>query len=88
VKIFALYTLARAALFGAAFGLIWLIAGSSLEWNAVSGLYTALIALVISSAIALVALRGLRARAAEQLAAGVSRARTSYEARRSAEDDD
>jgi hypothetical protein len=88
LKFFGLYTLARAALFAVVFGLIWLVIGRSVEWNAVSGLYTALIAMVVSSMIALLGLRGLRGRAAEDLAARVGRAKASLEARRSAEDDD
>jgi hypothetical protein len=87
LKFFALYTLARMLLFGAVFGIIWLIVGNSVEWNAVNGLYTALIAMVISSLISFVALRSLRDKVALQLAGRVQRAKTSFESRRSAEDD-
>jgi hypothetical protein len=88
VKIFALYTLARLALFATSYGLIWLIFGRWLEWNAVSALYTALIAMVISSAVALVVLRSMRGRLAEQVAARADRAKAAYEARARSEDDE
>ena len=87
MKFFALYTLARMALFAAVFGIIWLIIGQSVEWNALSGLYTALIAMVISSVISFLTLRSLRDKVALQLAGRVQRAKTSFESKRSAEDD-
>jgi len=88
VKIFALYTAARAGLFLVVYGLIWLIFGRWLDWTSLSALYTALIAMVISSIIAFTALSGLRARFAEQVAARADRAKAAYEARLTAEDDD
>jgi hypothetical protein len=88
VKIFALYTLARVALFAASYGLIWLIFGRWLEWDAVSALYTALIAMVISSILALAVLRSMRGQLAEQVAARADKAKAAYEARSRAEDDD
>ncbi len=88
MKFFALYTLARAALFAAVFGLLWLLLGRSIEWNAVNALYLALIAMVVSSLIAFLTLRSLRDKVALQLAARADRAKASLEARRTAEDDD
>jgi uncharacterized membrane protein len=88
VKVFALYTLARLGLFAVTYGLIWLIFGQWIAWNALSGLYTAIIALVISSLIAFVTLKGLRAQLAEQVSQRATRAKAAFEARRSAEDDD
>ena len=86
MKIFAIYTLARVGIFLAVYGVIWLIVGRSLEWDAVSGLYTALIAMLVSSIIALTALRGLRASLAEQVAVRAEAAKAAFEARRRAED--
>jgi hypothetical protein len=88
VKLFALYTAARLALFLAAFGLIWLVFGRWIDWSALSALYTALFALLISAGVALVALRPMRARLSEQVAERAARVRAAYETRRSAEDDD
>jgi hypothetical protein len=88
VKLFAVYTLARAALFLVAYGLIWLIFGRWIDWNALSALYTALFALLISAGVSFVALRGMRARLSEQVAQRAARVKSAYDARRSAEDDD
>jgi hypothetical protein len=87
VKLFALYTAARLLLFLAAYGLIWLVFGRWIEWTALSALYTALFALLISAGVALVALRPMRARLSEQVAERAARVREAYEQRRSAEDD-
>jgi hypothetical protein len=88
VKVFAIYTLARLGIFAASYGLIWLIFGRWLEWDAVSALYTALIAMVLSSVIALTMLRSMRGRLAEQVADRAEKAKAAYEARSRAEDDD
>jgi membrane protein implicated in regulation of membrane protease activity len=88
VKLFALYTAARAGLFLVAYGLIWLVFGRWLDWTALSALYTALLAMLISAAASLVLLRPLRSRLSEQVAARAERVKHAYEARRSAEDDD
>jgi uncharacterized membrane protein len=86
VKTFLLYTLARVALFAAAFGVIWLVFGRWLEWSAVSVLYTAIIAMVLSSVVALLVLGSLRDEFAKNVADRADRAKEAYEARRSAED--
>jgi ABC-type bacteriocin/lantibiotic exporter with double-glycine peptidase domain len=88
VKAFVAYTAARLGLFAVAFGLIWLIFGRWLTWNQLSVLWTALLALVLSSVVALIWLRRLRDRFAAQVAARADRAKAAYEARVSAEDDD
>jgi hypothetical protein len=88
VKLFALYTGARAALFLAAYGLIWLIFGRWIDWTALSALYTALIAMLVSAAVSLFALRSMRGRLSAQVAARAERVKAAYESRRSAEDDD
>lgn len=88
MKIFALYTLARLLLFLAVYGLLWLVFGRWVEWTSVPALGTALIAMVISSAIALVTLRSLRDNLAVEVAARADRAKAAYEARKRAEDDD
>jgi hypothetical protein len=88
VRLFALYTGARALLFAVVYGVVWLIFGRWIEWSALSALYTALIAMLISSGIALVTLRSLRADLSAQVAARAERVKAAYEARRSAEDED
>jgi hypothetical protein len=87
LKFFVLYTLARAGMFAAVYGVLWLIVGRSVEWNAVNGLYIAVIALVISALIAFVTLGSLRDKVSLQLANRAQRAKTSIEARPPAEDD-
>ncbi len=86
MKIFVLYTVARAGMFTAVFGLIWLFLYRQVEWNSVSILYTALIAMVVSAVIAMLTLRSLRNRLAAQIAEQASTAKDSFEARRAAED--
>jgi hypothetical protein len=88
VKTFALYTLARLGLFGAVFGVIWLAFGRNLEWNALTGLYTALIAMIISSLIAFAVLKQLRAALAAELEQRATKVKAAFDAKRSAEDDD
>ncbi len=87
MKIFALYTLARLLLFLAVYGLLWLVFGRWVDWTPVTALGTALMAMLVSSAIALVALRSLRNDLAVEVAARAGRAKAALEARRSAEDD-
>ena len=62
------YTLARLALFAAAFGLVWLVGGTWLVWDLVSVLWTALVALAVSAIASFVLLRGLRDELAERFA--------------------
>jgi Protein of unknown function (DUF4229) len=88
VKPFLLYTLARVALFAASFGLVWLVFGHWIEWGAVSVLYTAIIAMVVSSVVALLVLGSLRDEFAVQVSQRADRAKAAYEARRAAEDVD
>ncbi len=88
MKIFALYTFARLALFLAVYGLLWLFFARWIEWTSVTALGTAVIAMVVSSAIALITLRSLRDDLAVELAARADRAKSAYEASKRAEDDD
>lgn len=88
MKSFVLYTLARAGLFVAVFSAMWLALAGRVEWNSVSILYTTLIALVISSIIALFTLRSLRDKLAAEVAGRASRAQESFQARKSGEDAD
>lgn len=88
MKTFLLYTLARVVLFAAAFGLVWLVFGHWLTWSAVSALYTALVAMVISSVVALIVLGSLRDDFAAHVERRAAKATAAYEARRSAEDVD
>lgn len=69
MRSFVVYTLARLGLFVAVYAAIWLAIGRSVRWDSVSGLYTALIAMVVSSLIALATLRRLRNRLAADVAA-------------------
>ncbi len=88
MKIFALYTAARALLFLLAYGVLWLAFGRWLEWDAITGLWTALIAMIISSVVALVTLGALRDRLAVEVAARAERAKKAFEARQRGEDGD
>lgn len=85
---FVAYTLARFGLFLAAFGLVWLVAFSWLEWNSINVLWTMLIALVISAAAGIVLLRRLRERLAGRVQDRAERMSQRFEESRSAEDVD
>ena len=87
MRSFVLYTAARVVLFAATFGLVWLAFGSWLTWDAVSILYTAIIAMVVSSVIALFALGSLRNSLAADVSARADRAKAAYDAMRAAEDE-
>jgi hypothetical protein len=87
VKWFWLYTLARLGVFAATFAIVWLVAQFWLEWDAITGLWTALIALAISAPASFFLLSGLRNKTAAEIAERAHRARTAFERRRSAEDD-
>lgn len=87
VKVFAVYTLARIGLLAAAYGLIWLVFGHWLAWNALSALYTAIIAMVISSLVAFATLKSLRADLAASVEQRAARAKAAFDAKRSGEDD-
>lgn len=88
MKVFALYTAARAGLFLAFYAVIWLAASRWMEWNSVNALLTALLALLVSAIAALKLLAPLRDRLAGEVAARADRAMAAFEARRSAEDVD
>lgn len=88
MRTFLVYTLARMALFAAALGLIWLAFGRWLEWSAISALYTAIIAMVVSSVVALLVLGSLRDDLAAQVSERADKAKAAYDARRAAEDTD
>ncbi len=88
MKIFALYTAARAGLFLACYGIIWLALGWWIEWDSVNALSTALLAMVVSSALALRTLSSLRGRFADEVAARAERAKAAFETARSGEDAD
>ena len=88
MKAFLLYTLARVVLFGVAYGLVWLVFGHWIEWGVVSALYTAIIAMIISSVVALLVLGSLRDEFALHVSERADRATAAYQARRAAEDVD
>ena len=76
---FVVYTLARLGLFVAVYGVIWLALFRSVSWDSVSALYTALLAMVVSSLLAFVMLRRQR----QALAADIAeRSRTAASAQR------
>lgn len=81
MRSFAVYTFARAAMFAVAYGLIWLVFGRWLQWDAISALWTAFVAMVVSSLVALATLGQLRARLAEEVAARATRSKAAYDAR-------
>lgn len=87
MKTFALYTAARLLIFVAIYGLIWVSFGRWLEeYNSVTGLWTALIALLVSSVVSLVVLRPLRDKLAVQVEDRARRAKTAFDERRRVED--
>lgn len=88
MKIFVLYTLARFVLFGAVFGLIWLIGGPWMNWNPFTLFVSALGAMVVSSIIALLTLRGMRDRLATHIDQRARRAKSAFEAHKAVEDAD
>ncbi len=87
MKWFALYTGARALLFAVVWLLVWLVASNWLDWNTITGLWTALLALVITAPISLLLLGPLRDRLAEDIARRAARTKENFNKRRSAEDD-
>lgn len=86
MRTFVVYTAARLALFAATYGLIWLIFSRWLEWSLISALYTAIIAMAISSIISLLVLGSLRDEFAVHVAQRAAKATAAFEARRRAED--
>lgn len=88
MRAFVVYTAARAGLFLAVYGLIWLVFGRWIDWNSLSALYTALIAMLISAVISMVALRSLRGDLADHVSARAERARAAHRARVHSDEDD
>ena len=88
MKPFLLYTLARVLLFAAAWALVWLVASAWLEWSSVTALWTALLAMVVSSVASIFLLRGLRRRFAAGVEQRAARIQRRYEASKRKEDVD
>lgn len=88
VRTFLIYTLARLGLFAVAFGLVWLVGFTWLEWNAVGILWSMLIALAVSAVAAFVLLRGIRDNLASQMQNRSTRLTDRLEKARRAEDVD
>jgi membrane protein implicated in regulation of membrane protease activity len=88
VKPFVLYTLARALLFAVAWALVWAVAQTWLDWSTVTALWTALLAMAISSVVSLWLLRGLRQRLALHVQGRAERMQARYEAAKRKEDAD
>lgn len=82
------YTLARLGLFAAAFGLIWLLGVEALVWDELTVLWTALVALAVSSVLSYWLLARLREDLAEHVAGRARRLSDRFEEHRRAEDDD
>ncbi len=84
MRTFLVYTLARLGLFLVVYGLLWLALSSRVTWDSVSALYTAMIAMVVSSLLAFVGLRrqreALAAQIAERSASAVSAQRRGEQA--------
>ncbi len=88
MKTFAQYTAARLLILVAVYGLIWVVFGRWLaEFNSVTALWTALIALLVSSVISFFVLRPMRERLAATIEDRAQRARTAFDERRRAEDE-
>ncbi len=81
MRSFVVYTVARAAMFAVAYGLMWLVFGRWLQWDAISALWTAFVAMVVSSLVALATLGQLRSRLAEEVAARAARSKAAHDAR-------
>jgi uncharacterized membrane protein (DUF485 family) len=88
MKAFWTYTLARLAVFGATFGLVWLIASIWVEWGNLTSLLVLLVSLVLSSVISIFALAGLRDQLAKNVQERAARMTQRIEESRNAEDVD
>ena len=88
MKAFWTYTLARLAVFGATFGVVWLIASIWVEWGNLTSLLVLLISLVLSSVISIFALAGLRDKLAQNVQERAARMTHRIEESRHAEDVD
>jgi membrane protein implicated in regulation of membrane protease activity len=88
VKIFLLYTLARGLVFAATWALVWLVTSVWVEWSTATALWTALVALLVSSVVSFVLLRPLRERMAAGVQGRAERIQERYEAAKRKEDVD
>jgi hypothetical protein len=88
VKPFLLYTLARVLMFAVAWALVWLVASVWLEWTSVTALWTALLAMVVSSVASVFLLSGVRQQLAVRMQGGAQRVQRRYEASKRKEDVD
>ena len=88
MKAFWTYTLARLAVFGVTFGVVWLIASIWVEWGNLTSLLVLLISLVLSSVISIFALAGLPENLAQKVQERAARMTQRIEESRNAEDVD
>jgi hypothetical protein len=72
------YTLARLGIFLVAFGVVWAVSSRWLDWNASTGLVTALIALLVSAPTSYLLLRRLRDKTALEVADRADRLRDAF----------
>ena len=85
---FILYSLARFALFVAAFVLIWLVASHWVEWNTPSVLAISVLAMIVSAIASLLLLGRLRNQFAATLAQRAAAMRSNVDRSRRKEDVD
>ena len=88
MKPFLLYTLARVLMFAAAWALVWLVASVWLEWTSVTALWTALLAMAVSSVASVFVLRGVRQQLAVRVQGRAQRMHERLEASKRKEDVD
>ncbi len=86
MRSFVGYTLARMAVFGVAFGLVWAVGFSWLTWDQLTVLWTALVALAVSAVVSYWLLAGLRDRLARDVDSRARRIADRFEEARRAED--
>jgi hypothetical protein len=88
MKAFWTYTLARLAVFGVCFAIVWGLSSIWLEQTTIATIWVLLISLVLSSIISIFALAGLRDKLAQNVHDRASRMTARIEESRRAEDID
>ncbi|MET1036837.1 MAG: DUF4229 domain-containing protein [Aeromicrobium sp.] len=88
MKAFWTYTLARLAVFGVCFAIVWSVSQIWLESTTVTNIWVLLIALVLSSVISIFLLAGLRDNLAQNVHDRATRMTERLEESRRAEDVD
>jgi hypothetical protein len=78
VRTLGVYTLARLGVFLVAFGVVWAVSSIWLDWNAATGLVTALIALLVSAPASFLLLKRLRDQTTLEIAERADRMRDAF----------